>query len=71
MALSADDGAWAWDGDTARIDFTFGWGDCFVQCTGFRSLRAIVPPQGVATVYDLGGDLLPAGLALAPTTLPP
>jgi len=38
-----DDGSWYWrgetggtgkDSDTAEIEFTFGWGDCFVACFG-------------------------------------
>jgi hypothetical protein len=66
-----DDGTWTWQGDTADIHFSFGWGDCFVGCDGFHTLEAIVPPAGPATVYDLGGDPLPPYLALAPTTLPP
>lgn len=76
-----DDGTWHWqsassgtgsDDDTAVIDFTFGWGDCFVACDGLHDLRAIVPTTGeAAMVYDLGGDPLPQGVQLAPATIPP
>jgi hypothetical protein len=75
----SDDGTWTWlddapadgaDTATARIDFTFGWGDCISGCVGFHSVRAIVPPQGPATVYDLGGDPLPDYLHLSPNTRP-
>ncbi len=75
-----DDGIWTWQGlgpgpgdddATAQIDFSFGWGDCFVSCEGMHDLRAIVPPSGPATVYDMGGDPLPPNLVLSPTTLPP
>jgi hypothetical protein len=70
-----DDGEWTWIGSgsdrTAQIEFTFGWGDCFVACDGFHRLRALVPSEGNAVVYDLGGDPLPPYLALSPNTLPP
>lgn len=75
-----DDGTWSWldtseraghDDATAKIDFRFGWGDCFSGCLGFRDLQAIVPPEGPATVYDLGGDPLPPGWSLSPNTKPP
>ena len=75
-----DDGMWVWiDADeraghdlaTAKIDFRFGWGDCFVACDGFRNLQAIIPPDGPATVYDLGGSPLPPHLSLSPNTKPP
>ena len=73
-----DNGTWRWDtggsGDdlaTAFIDFSFGWGDCFVQCDGLHDLRAIAPPDGPVTVFDMGGDPLPSFLALSPNTLPP
>ena len=74
-----DDGAWSWpdgagsgaDDATAQIDFTFGWGDCFSGCAGLHKVRAVVPADGVATVYDLGGDPLPANLMLSPSTRPP
>lgn len=73
-----DDGTWVWDtggsGDdqsTAFIDFSFGWGDCFVQCDGLHDLRAVVPPEGPVTVFDMGGDPLPPFLSLSPNTLPP
>jgi hypothetical protein len=75
--LPTDDGQWSWiegtmgEPDVAQIDFTFGWGDCFVGCAGFRQLRAIVPATGDAIVYDLGGDPLPDYLQLSETTLPP
>ncbi len=74
------DGAWAWEGlepgvgnddATAIIDLTFGWGDCFVTCSGLRDLQAIVPPDGPVTVYDLGGDPLPPSITLDPNTRPP
>jgi hypothetical protein len=74
--LPRDDGHWSWSGGptsdeaTATIDFTFGWGDCFVACDGFHSVRAVVPPTGAATVYDLGGDPLPDGMSLSPNTRP-
>jgi hypothetical protein len=76
-----DDGRWTWvspdavlgplDNATAVIDFRFGWGDCFVQCDGFRTLRATVSPDDVAVVQDMGGDTLPPYLQLSPATLPP
>lgn len=75
-----DEGTWRWgsvsagtsdDSDTATIEFTFGWGDCFSGCRGFHMLQAVVPPSGSATVYDLGGDLLPPELKLSPNTRPP
>jgi hypothetical protein len=75
-----DDGTFRWmdsakpsgeDISTASIEFTFGWGDCMVACDGFHTVRAQVPPGGPATVYDLGGDPLPPGLALSPNTLHP
>lgn len=74
-----DDGTWSWlgrepgtgaDDATAQIDFTFGWGDCPAGCGGLHHLRAIVPPTGPATVYDLGGDELPDHLSLSPNTRP-
>jgi len=74
-----DNGSWSWqsgiagtgsDGDVAQIDFSFGWGDCFVACDGMHDLRAVVPPDGNARVYDLGGDPLPDGWHLSPTTMP-
>jgi hypothetical protein len=75
-----DDGHLTWqsgqpgtgsDGDTAIIEFTFGWGDCLAGCSGFRTLRAFVPPGDVpATVYDMGGDQLPDHLQLSPNTKP-
>jgi hypothetical protein len=71
-----DDGTWSWDAvdrnaATANIVFTFGWGDCLVVCDGFRTLRAVVPADSVATVYDLGGDPLPPQIELSPNTIPP
>jgi hypothetical protein len=73
-----DNGTWIWDsggsGDdqsTAFIDFSFGWGDCVVQCDGLHDLRAIAPPDGPVTVFDMGGDPLPPFLSLSPNTLPP
>ncbi len=66
-----DDGRWTWNGDTAQIEFDVGFGDCFVACGTFRHLRAVVPPSGQATVYDLGGDPLPPGVTLSPSTVPP
>lgn len=78
--LPQDDGEWAWlgspvasgdDDSTAQVDFTFGWGDCFVGCDGFHRLRALVPPASDATVYDMGGDELPSFLMLSPMTKPP
>jgi len=74
-AVPRDDGTWTWvtepDGtSTARVDFTFGWGDCFVACDGFHSVRAVVPEYGDATVFDLGGDPLPDNLHLDPRTRP-
>ncbi len=73
-----DNGTWTWDQGprsgskdaTAQIDFSFGWGDCFVQCDGMHDLRAIVPPDEPARVFDLGGDPLPPFLTLSPDTLP-
>ncbi len=70
---------WTWntdtkvgtDGATATVTFSFGWGDCFVACDGFHNLRAVIPADDVATVYDLGGDPLPGGLVLSPNTRPP
>jgi hypothetical protein len=69
---------WTWadgsrtgsDDATAQIDASFGWGDCFVSCLGLRYLRAIVPPEGPATVYDMGGDPLPEWITLDPRTKP-
>jgi hypothetical protein len=79
--LPRDDGTWAWDpvastvaqlaSSTAHVDFTFGWGDCMVACDGFHSLRAVIPPDGNAQVFDLGGDPLPPGIQLSPNTKPP
>ncbi|MDB4958915.1 MAG: hypothetical protein JWO36_6484 [Myxococcales bacterium] len=74
-----DDGYWSWpessnatgdDQATAQVDFKFGWGDCFVSCFGFHSLRIIMPAVGEAVVYDLGGDPLPEYLQLSPNTKP-
>jgi len=74
-----DDGTWGWqsgaigtgsDMDIAQIDFSFGWGDCFVACSGMHDLRAVVPPDGDAKVYDMGGDPLPDGWQLSPNTQP-
>lgn len=74
-----DDGVWSWpdlgpgpgaDDAAAQIDFSFGWGDCFVTCIGMHDLRAIVPATGAATVFDLGGDMLPPELVLSPNTRP-
>ncbi len=73
------DGIWRWEGlepgegtdeATALIDMQIGWGDCFVTCSGLRNLRAVVPPIGAATVYDLGGDPLPPNITLSPNTVP-
>jgi hypothetical protein len=61
------DGTWSWQGDTADVHCTLGWGDCLSGCEYVHRLEAIIPTDGAATVYDLGGDSLP----LAPTTLPP
>jgi hypothetical protein len=75
-SAARDDGVWTWlptagsSDSVAQVDFTFGWGDCFVACSGFHSVRAIVPPDGHATVYDLGGDPLPENLQLDPRTRP-
>ncbi|MGN6104497.1 MAG: hypothetical protein ACTHU0_05280 [Kofleriaceae bacterium] len=76
-----DDGTWSWIGkpagdpgteeETAQIEFRFGWGDCLAGCIWMHYLRAIVPPEGPATVYDLGGDPLPPGVSLSPNTRPP
>jgi hypothetical protein len=80
MVLDHSDGTWVWletpertgnEGATAKINIRFGWGDCFTGCLGFRDLEAIVPPDGAATVYDLGGDTLPPHLSLSPSTRPP
>jgi hypothetical protein len=65
-----DDARWTWSGATAQIEFDVGFGDCFVACSRFRHLRAVVPPAGRATVYDLGGDPLPEGVMLSPETVP-
>jgi hypothetical protein len=74
-----DDGWWSWvdepggtgqDSSTAQIVFTFGWGDCAVKCDGFHTVRAVVPADAAAIVYDLGGDPLPDYLHLSPNTLP-
>jgi len=46
------------------------WGDCFVACAGYHTLRAIVPADGEATVYDVGGDPLPDHIRLSPNTRP-
>ena len=73
-----DDGTWLWldammgtgsDGDTAQIDFTFGWGACVEICDGFHRVRAQVTDDA-ATVFDLGGDPLPPDLHLSPNTKP-
>jgi hypothetical protein len=79
VVYARSDGQWAWvdssgagsDEATAQIDFRFGWGDCFVACDGFRNLRAVVPPNAGATVFDLGGDPLPDFIRLSPNTKPP
>ena len=75
------DSTWTWigappgtsgnDSLTAKIDARFGWGDCPNGCLGFHYLRAIVPPSGPATVYDMGGDPLPPNIHLSPNTKPP
>jgi hypothetical protein len=73
-----DDGSWRWslgppsgsDDATAEIDFSFGWGDCFVSCVGMHKLHAVAPPDGPVTVYDMGGDPLPPDLSLSPHTIP-
>lgn len=73
----AEDGVWIWsassgtgnDDDTAQVDYTFGWGDCFVGCTGLHTLRAIISPSE-AQVFDLGGDPLPNDIQLSPSTQP-
>jgi hypothetical protein len=71
-----DDGTWIWPNGlekrqaTAQIDFTFGWGDCFVACEGLHELRVFVPPTGTASIFDLGGDPLPPFLVLDPNTMP-
>jgi hypothetical protein len=69
------EGQWAWvgatgsgtDDATADIHYLHGWGDCLSGCIFFHEFRAIVPPGGTATVYDLGGD----PLELSPNTRPP
>lgn len=78
---STDDGTWRWEepgpqgsgteDGTAVIDFKFGWGDCSAGCMGFHVVRAIAGPSGRAEVFDLGGDPLPAGMNLQPSTRPP
>lgn len=71
-----DDGTWTWlpdgssNGRTARIEFRFGWGDCWVACDGYRTLVSIVDENGRASVYDAGGDPLPEGMELSKDTLP-
>lgn len=65
-----DDGTWLWSGETATIDFHFGWGDCFVGCEGYRDLRAVVSDDLQPVVYDLGGDPLPDYIRLSPSTRP-
>lgn len=70
QAYPFDDGTWTWSGETATVDFRFGWGDCFVGCSGYRSLRAVVSDDLRPVVYDLGGDPLPDGLRLSPNTRP-
>jgi hypothetical protein len=76
MSAARDDGEWTWvrasgsAGSVAQVDFRFGWGDCFVACAGFHSVRAVIQPDGDATVYDLGGDPLPPNLQLDPRTRP-
>lgn len=67
MDVAGDSGA---DSDTAQIDMKLAWGDCFVACSGYHFLRAIVPPVGEATVYDVGGDPLPPQIQLSPNTHP-
>jgi len=79
--FAGSDSHWTWvgsnaadagsDGESAQIDATIGWGDCLSGCIFFHRLRAVVPPEGRATVFDLGGDPLPPGLELAPSTRPP
>jgi hypothetical protein len=72
------DGVWSWldsegtgtDTSTAQIEFRFGFYDCFSGCGGFRYLRAIVPADEPAAVYDLGGDPLPPNIHLSPSTRP-
>jgi hypothetical protein len=71
---SGDDGVWSWNGEgadrVATIDFTFGWGDCFVECQGYRTIRGVVSAEKEPEMYDLGGDPLPPGVELAPGTQP-
>jgi hypothetical protein len=61
------DGTWSWQGDTADVHCALGWGDCLSGCEYVHQLEAVIPADGPATVYDLGGD----PISLAPTTLPP
>jgi hypothetical protein len=80
MVQPQDEGTFQWlasegaptgsDDATAYIEFTFGWGDCLAGCFGFHSLRAYVPADAPPTVYDLGGDPLPPGMMLSPSTIP-
>lgn len=59
------------DEATAEVFIHGGWGDCISGCAWFHDFQAIIPPEGPATVYDLGGDPLPSDMQPRPTTLPP
>lgn len=73
------DSMWTWNDGTrsgtdtasAMLSVRLGWGDCIAGCRYFHELRAVIPPTGTATVFDLGGDPLPDGWELRPTTRPP
>jgi hypothetical protein len=56
---------------TVQFDVRWGWGDCIAGCAYLHDFRAIVPPSGTATVYDMGGAPLPPHVQLSPNTKPP
>jgi len=69
---SGDDGTWVWDGSVdprlATVEFVLGWGDCLVACDGYHKLIIRSDDRMAVRVYDGGGDELPDGWELAPST---
>lgn len=72
------DAYWRWidadgtgtDDATAEIFIVYGWGDCFAGCAYYHQFLATVPPDAPARVADIGGDPLPPGWELNPSTPP-